>query len=155
MRNIPLYIISLCLICWSVFCGFRIIELVDVYKIVLGNNFSLYSILFVEFSVFYELIICLFLGIVLNTNNLESVKYESIWILSFTYVILYLFLFFIKNDEFYLYRFNGAGSLFILGFSFNIIVISIKQIFSFKKTILFVLISALFAFSLIRFNLFL
>lgn len=155
MRNISLYIVSLCLLAWSVYCGFRIIELVDIYKVVLGNNFGLFSILFIDFSTLYELIICLFLGIVLNTKKFGSIKYEAIWILSLTYVVIYLYLLFIRSDEFHFFRFNGWAQIFVLGFSFNIIVISIIRRFTFKKTILLVMFSVLFAFVLLRFKLFL
>jgi uncharacterized Tic20 family protein len=78
MRNKVLYIVSLCLIGWSILCVFRLIELIDIYKIVLDEDFSLFSILFVDFFILYEIIVCLFLGIVLNTKKFEGFKYEAI-----------------------------------------------------------------------------
>jgi hypothetical protein len=148
------YLVAITLICWSIYCVFRIVELADIYELVLKEEYSFYSVFFKEFSILYETIICLFLGIIFFTKKLESIRSEMVWIISFAYALIFFFLLITKTETFHLNRFGTYGFLFVIGFIFNVLYIYYTKGFSFLRTVLFTMISITLAFSLIKLKLF-
>lgn len=148
------YLVPLFLILWSISCGFRLLELVDVYSLILEEEFSFSLIFLKKTSILYEIIICLFLGIILFTKKLESIKYDAVWVISFSYILIFFYLLILETDTFDFNRFKEYRYFFILGFIFNVIYISFFKRYSIIRTVLLSLVSIILAFSLIKFKLF-
>ena len=139
---------------WLLYCIFWLSTVLDVYKGILGDDFSHQAIIFRQFSIFYEIVILLVISILSFYKKLDKLKFHLIWVVFSTYIVIYLYLFIFDNISFQLFRFGGLGTVFIFTFLLNLFLSYFSEKLPIKLILIYGVFSLAIAYILIANKLF-